>query len=94
MVLQTFFGAVATSPPHARVSVILAFIISVAICFAAGGFGAAGSQQFLKDGAVRDDSIVRVIRPKEGKVEVEVKPLTFPLPAQLQFFEDLTKGAK
>jgi len=39
MVLQSFFGAMLTSPPHARFPVMLVFMLSVAACFAGGGYG-------------------------------------------------------
>ncbi len=71
-----FFTCVATSPNHARFTVLLTLVLSVAVCFAAGGYGS-GKQDMLRASPIRDDFIVSVVRV-DGKLVARATELVLP----------------
>lgn len=71
--LLFFYGAFALSPPYSRLSVIVAFCVSVALCFSAGGYGY-GQDTRVNDHVVRNDVLVKITQTDNAQV-VEVKPL-------------------
>lgn len=88
MVLQSFFGAMLTSPAHARFPVMLVFMLSVAACFAGGGYGYATIPSGATPGTlIRDDFLVTVSVGSDGKAFAEAKQISLPLPPALGFLE-------
>ena len=88
IVLQSFFGAMLTSPSHARVPVVLVFALSVAACFGAGGYGYAAAVQDRKPGSIlRDDLVVKVSVGIDGSFQLESKQIELPLPPLLKFLD-------
>ena len=89
VVLQSFFGAVFTSPAHARFPVLLTLALSIAACYAGGGYGHAGSPVSPSSGVLRDDLVVKVAKAPEDRILVEARPLKITLPRPLQFLRTL-----
>jgi hypothetical protein len=89
IVMQTFFGAVLTSPLHSLVPIGLAFALSTAACFAGGGYGYASSANSVSKEVIRDDLAVKVTRSSTGEFKVEPTALKIPLPPSLKFVESL-----
>lgn len=69
--IQLFFGSICVSPPHSRGAVVVAFVLAVSMCFAAGGIDAA-RLSIQSDNVLRDDSLVKVYR-KGGEFIAEPK---------------------
>ena len=85
---KSFFGAMLTSPSHARVPVVLVFALSVAVCFGAGGYGYAAAVQDRKPGSIiRNDLVVKVSVGIDGSFQLESKQIEFPLPPLLKFLD-------
>jgi len=76
--IQLFFGSICVSPPHSRGAVVVAFVLAVSMCFAAGGIDAARLSS-QSDKVLRDDSLVKVSR-KGSELIVETKAVSLPLP--------------
>jgi hypothetical protein len=74
--LMLFYSSIAISPPYSRATVIFAFVVSVAICFSAGGYGEARRQSESKN-VLRDDHIVRIERI-DGKIVAIPNDLPIP----------------
>lgn len=74
--LAFFYSSIALSPPYSRPTVVIAFVVSVALCFSAGGIGAARNS---RDSAnpLRDDHIVRIERI-DGKLNAVAKAIPVP----------------
>lgn len=90
IVLQSFLGAILLSPVHARFPVMLVFLLSVATCFAGGGYGYAAVARGASAGTVlRDDFVVTVSVGSDGKAHAEAKRISIPLPHALRFLEKL-----
>lgn len=87
IVLQSFFGTMLTSPPHARMSIILVFALSGAACFAGGGYGAALAGQSKASQVIRDDMIVKVSVGADKTPNAEPKALSIPMPPSLKVLE-------
>ncbi len=87
LVLEAFFGAMTTSPPHARLPIVLAFALSVAACFGGGGYGYAASPDSASSGVLRDDFIAKVTKSPGGVLKVEPKSLKISLPPSLKIIE-------
>lgn len=87
IVLQSFIGAMLTSPPHAKAPITLVFAISVGACFAAGGYGYALAGKGKGAAEIRDDLVVKVDASPNGGFVAEPKPLAIPLPPSLKFLE-------
>jgi hypothetical protein len=75
-IFQMFFACLAVSPQHSRLSVYIAFIFAVSLCFSAGGYGS-GKSILKRNNVVRDDMIVKITRT-DGKISVEAKQVTWP----------------
>ncbi|HWP17966.1 MAG TPA: hypothetical protein VNO84_02435 [Burkholderiaceae bacterium] len=89
VVMQTFFGAVLTSPVHSYFPIALAFVISTAACFAGGGYGYANSANSASKDVMRDDLVVKITRSSNGEFNVDPKELKLPLPPSFKFIESL-----
>ncbi len=92
IVLQSFVGAMLTSPSHARLPIIFVFAISVAACFAGGGYGYALAGKGKVAGVVRDDMVIKVNAGADGALSAEPKPIAIPLPPSLKFLEKLIES--
>ena len=76
--MQLFTGAIYLSPPHSNASVVAAFVVSVSLCFAAGGVEHA--RQSAKEATLlRDDGVVRVERVG-GNLVATAKPVQLSFP--------------
>ena len=89
IVLQSFLGTMLTSPPHARAPVVLVFALSVAACFAGGGYGHALAGQSKASQVIRDDMVVKVTIGADKAPIAEPKPMPIPTPPSLKFLERL-----
>lgn len=76
--MQLFTGAIYLSPPHSKAAVVAAFVVSVSLCFAAGGVEHA--RQSIKEATLlRDDAVVHVERV-DGKLVATAKSVRLPFP--------------
>lgn len=87
LVLQLFFAALLSSPQYARATIVPVFIISIAICFAAGGYGYASSHKFSPPGIVRNDFVVTTTKVSDNKFEVKPKSI----PISLSLLQQISK---
>ena len=71
-----FFGCIATSPNHSRFTVLFMLVLSIALCFAAGGYGA-GKQDLSRSSPLRDDYIVKIVR-MNGTISAHATELVLP----------------
>jgi hypothetical protein len=76
--IQLFFGSICLSPPHSRGAVVVAFVLAVAMCFAAGGIDTARISA-QSDKALRDDWLVKVYK-KGGELVAEPRAVSLPFP--------------
>jgi len=76
--IQLFFGSIYLSPPHSRAAIVLAFVLAVSMCFAAGGIETARLSS-QSNNILRNDGLVKVYR-QGGKIVAEPKPVSIPLP--------------
>lgn len=76
--IQLFYGSLCLSPPQSRAAVVFAFVLSVAMCFVAGGVSHARFFSLSKT-ILRDDSVVQVHREGEKVVPV-AKAINVPIP--------------
>ena len=74
--LIMFYPSLALSPTHARISVLIGLTASIAICFAAGGYGDAARALKTKT-LLRDDFIIHIER-LDGKLVVVPKEIFIP----------------
>ena len=70
-----FSTSLLLSPPHAKITVLLLFSVSIALCFSAGGYGSANYAMRV-EGVVRDDIVVKVVN-KEGSFKAFSAPISF-----------------
>ena len=80
--MQSFVGAIYLSPPHSRLAVVVAFMLSVVLSFAAGGIGLAKDAAKLANTTIRDDFVVKIERQGDGLVAT-AKPVKLPLVGRL-----------
>lgn len=73
-----FSTSLLLSPPHAKITVLLLFSVSIALCFSAGGYGNA-NYAMRNEGVVRDDMVVKIIN-NEGELEAKAASIPFKLP--------------
>ena len=85
--LQFFLPPLLLSPPHSRMSVLVAFVVSVTLCFSAGGYGFALNAKRANE-VIRDDFLVRIVR-SGGAALATVKPTRLPIPALQRLLERL-----
>jgi hypothetical protein len=83
--MQLFFGSICVSPVHSRGAVVLAFVLAVSMCFAAGGIEAARFAS-RSDTALRDDGLVKVYR-KDNQLIAEPKSISAPFPLWNKFMQ-------
>lgn len=74
---QFFFGSLCLSPPQSRITVVFVFVLSVAMCFIAGGVDHA-RHPGASNGILRDDAVVRLHREGE-KVIAQAKAIDIPI---------------
>ena len=80
--VMMFLMSIASSPQHAKGTVLVVFVLSVAICFAAGGYGAAKQAMPVMpvmqgSSSLRDDHIVQILLVN-GKLHVKSTELVLP----------------
>ncbi|TWG78954.1 hypothetical protein L602_000800000230 [Cupriavidus gilardii J11] len=81
-VLEVFFFAVYTSPPHSRPAITFAFAVAICFCISVWAIGSARlnkDTRSVPSQYIRDDAIVRIARTGGG-YDAEAKPLKLPLP--------------
>lgn len=76
--VQFFFGSLCLSPPQAKVAVVFAFVVSVAMCFVAGGVEHA-RLSLKSETVLRDDRVV-LVRREAQKIVTEPKDINLPIP--------------
>lgn len=74
--VSLFFNSIATSPNHARFTVLFMLATSIAVCFAAGGYGA-GINDMKRSSPLRDDYIVKIVRAN-GELTATATDFTLP----------------
>ena len=80
--MQEFVGAIYVSPPHSRPAIVVAFMLSVALSFAAGGIGLARDNAKSENTTLRDDLVVKIQR-QGGNLVATSKPVNLPLVSRL-----------
>jgi len=85
-----FYTSIALSPPYSRPTIILALVVSITICFSAGGLGA-GKQFLSSRTGLRDDNVVRVERMPSGPPQVTPAPSPS-IPSAAGWIKQIIKG--
>lgn len=85
--LLFFYGTILLSPSQSRLAILVAFLVSVSLCFSAGGYGQAIDKRRI-DPVIRDDFLVRIMRTATDQT-VETKPVRLPLPILQQLIDKI-----
>lgn len=88
--VMLFYTSIALSPPYSRPTINLALVVSITICFSAGGLGA-GKKFLSSRTGLRDDNIVRVERMPGAPLQVT--PASSPsIPSAAGWIKHIIKG--
>lgn len=78
-----FSASLYLSPQHSKFAVILAFVLSIGVCFSMGGLAHARLATKIHDKVIRNDFLV-VITKEDGKYVADAKSVEIPLPSSLK----------